>query len=197
MLLEYEIFSTHLPSRALLVYFARTVYKGVLEMKSLFTISLFMFSSLVSAQTLFVIKKNFNPKNVLHFDAVVKNCKLQAPVVNPYWIMGERGGRTEGLNAQERRYFTPRVTYNNGREAEFTLPALNEMAGRLDSSKITIRLVDCKPKSYISYQGNEVEASELYAHGRLTLVPFGWNTKYMIIKGKNAAGGPVSIRLEP
>lgn len=166
-------------------------------MKYFFALALISLASSAMAQNLFIIKKNHNPKNILHFDAQVENCKLVSPVVKAYWVMGEKDGRIESLNSLERKHFSPRVIYQKETEADFTLAALNKMAGKMDDTKISIRLMKCQPKAFATVEGQEIQLSELYVDGKINLLQGGWVTHYMVLKGKNAAGSTVSIRLNP
>src|SRR5687768_2838390 len=111
-------------------------------MKELMKLALitFLLASLAPAfgQELFLLKKSMNPKNVLHFTARTEDCKLASPAVDNHWVMGEKGGHQEGLTNKEKPYFTPDLTSESEREAEFTMGALEFLEESLIGTQIKV-----------------------------------------------------------
>lgn len=158
-------------------------------MKALLLSTLFLVTTTAFAQDAFVIKKSYNPKNVLHYKANVVNCKLTKPTgkttaVSAYWIMGEDDGETVPMNTKEKESFLPKVSYEKETELDFSIGALNDMQEVTDKS-IEIRLVNCKPKAFLEIDGQEIMLTQIYAD---VSTGFGWSgftmtTNYMNITG--------------
>jgi hypothetical protein len=163
-------------------------------------LSLVLFSMLITlssyGQSLFVMKKNLNPGNVLHFEAQTKGCKLISESIKAFWVMGESSGQIENLNNKEKKYFLPEMTYQKNNEVDFTLGALQMMGQALPSKTIKVRLKNCKPQAFMELKGQEIEVSEIYVEGRFTLT-LTWQTRYMVFKGTTADGSKFSYKLMP
>jgi hypothetical protein len=130
-------------------------------MKSILFSALSLFSSLCLADDIFVIKKTMNPKNELHYEALVKDCKLIKPTIKPYWVMGEEDGHHEDITKMEQPFFHPRITYISDTETDFSFGAMDKMGSRLPDKNIRVRLEDCKPKAYIEIKGQELQLLEI------------------------------------
>lgn len=151
----------------------------------LLLVAIAILTSNVFAQEIFLVKKSMRPKNVLHFTAKVEACKLKS--VDNHWIMGETDGHREAINSSERPYFLPKVTYSKDTELDFTMGAMERMAGKLEDTTIRVRLVNCVPKAYIDVNRQEIQLQEIYASVGLLM-----NVKSLTIKGIGPNGAPVS-----
>jgi hypothetical protein len=160
-------------------------------MKFVLLLSLSLISSIVSANEIFVLKKSFNPKNVLHFKANVEGCKLKTPAVANYWVMGEQRSQIEGLTNSEKPYFQPQITYQSDWEADFGMGAINKMGNRIEDKSIKVRLVNCQAKAFIEINKQEIQLTEIFASVGLLM-----NVKSMTIKGIAADGRPVSVKID-
>jgi hypothetical protein len=147
--------------------------------------TLFLASS-VSASTseLFVVRKSYNEKNVLHYYATVENCAIQS--VYARWTMGEQDGHQEGLTFFEKPHFNPKRTGYTAKLLTFTIGALEKMRGKVPDTEISVELHDCHPKAYVEIDHRQVELKEIYVEG--TRSGLGFNTKSMSVKGKFANG---------
>lgn len=119
--------------------------------------------SVFAHEDAFIITKNFNTKNVLHYEAIVKDCKLVHPYVSVYWIVGENNGEEAKLNFTQRSLAPKVLDDANEYEAEFTLKALKGVRIEGAKNSFIMRMVDCKPKAYVVIDGQEVELSEIHA----------------------------------
>lgn len=155
-------------------------------MKLFLAFALGIFSSGLFAQEIFVLKKSYNPKNVLHFTAKVEGCTLKN--INNHWIMGEQNGHIENLSSAEVSYFKPQISYKKETELDFTMGAIDKMGSRIEDNTIRVRLVKCIPKAYIDIDGQEIQLTEIYA-----AVGFmGLSVKSLTISGIGASGIKVS-----
>ncbi len=160
-------------------------------MKSLLT-TIVLFASFSSfAQDVFVIKKNMNPKNELHFKAEVDSCKLKSPAVSAYWVMGEQDGHTEGLTSKEKPYFQPKISFSNSVDADFTIGAIEKMGKKLPDQIISVRLENCKPKAFLKIDGQEIQITEIFAQVNILM-----SVKYMNITGISPNGQKISHKIE-
>jgi hypothetical protein len=146
---------------------------------------------LVMAEDIFVIRKTMNPKNVLHFSAETKNCKLLKPSIKPYWVMGEEDGHKEDITKSERPYFQPRITYISDTETDFSFGAMDKMGNRLPNKTIRVQIENCQAKAFIDYQGREIQLKEIFVKMGLLL-----NVKEMTIKGIKSDGTAINHILE-
>jgi hypothetical protein len=160
-------------------------------MKSLLTAIALLSSFSTFAQDLFVIKKNMNPKNELHFKAEVQDCKLKTPSASAYWVLGEEDRHTEGLTNKEKPYFQPKISYSNSVEADFTFGALEKMGKKLPDQTINLRLENCKPKAFLEVNGQEIQIKEIYANVNILMI-----VRSMIISGIAPNGEKVSHKIE-
>lgn len=165
-------------------------------------------STFAAQVNLFTFKKNLNPKNVLNYAInPTANCTLapysNGKYVNPYWIMGESDGHTEGLTAREQKIFTPIVTYinTNKTELDFNVAAVNEMKKHIPNPKITVRAFKdkmgaCKVKSYLNIDNQEINLTSFYINGNLTIM-LDWKTNYMIVSGLKSDGTAYTKTITP
>ena len=160
-------------------------------MKSLLTAIVLFASFSGFAQDVFVIKKNMNPKNELHFKAEVASCKLKTPAVSAYWLMGEEDGHTEGLTSNEKPYFEPKISFTNSVDADFTIGAMEKMGKKLPDQNIRVRLENCKPKAFLEVEGQEIQITEIFVQVNMLM-----SVKYMNISGIAPNGQKVSHRIE-
>ena len=160
-------------------------------MKALLISSLLLLSATTFAQDLFSIKKSLNPKNILHFKAVVESCKLKSPSVTNYWRMGEDDGHIESLSSKEQPFFAPKVTYAKENEADFSFGAIEKMGAKIPNKTISIRLEKCKPKAFLEIKGQEVQLTEIYVSVNMLM-----SVKYMTITGLAPNGAKVSHKIE-
>lgn len=159
-------------------------------MKALLILTALLLSSVSFAQDIFVIKKNHNPKNVLHYKVNVDGCKLKAPAIISYWVMGEEDGHLEGLTRNEGPIYGPRISYQKETEADFSIGAMDKMGSKLPNKTIKVRMENCQAKSYLEINGVEIQLSEILVQVRLISV------QYMIINGTNPSGQKVSHRID-
>lgn len=139
-------------------------------MKSLLALAILL-PSVSFANSLFTISKTYKEKNVLHYQAVVKNCKLVAPYIAPVWHMGEERGQSEGLTSQERKYFEPKVAYAKDSEVDFTLGAMKELKmGGNNFKSITVRLEGCRAKAYSEYKNEDIQMKNIHLQASLLSV---------------------------
>lgn len=126
----------------------------------LFLAVLFPLSSFAS--NMFTLSKTYKAKNVLHYEAAIKNCKFVAPYVSAQWKMDEEKGQREGLTSTEKKYLQPKVTYSKDREFDFTLDAVKELkvAGN-DLREIKVRMIQCKARAFTEYKGQEIELTNI------------------------------------
>ncbi len=160
-------------------------------MKSLFALALLITSLSSFAQDIFVIKKSMNPKNVLHYKVNVDNCKLKAPAISAYWIMGEEGGGQEVLSSKEKSYFQPKISYSNSSEADFSIGAMEEMGSKIPDKSIRVRLENCKPKAFLEVNGTEVELKDIFVS-----VNFIMSVNYMNISGISPNGAKITKKIQ-
>ena len=160
-------------------------------MKSLLTAVVLFASFSTFAQDVFVIKKNMNPKNELHFKAEVASCKLKSPAVTAYWVMGEQDGHTEGLTSKEKPYFQPKISFANSVDADFTIGAMEKMGKKLPDQSITVRLENCKPKAFLEIDGQEIQITEIFVQVNMLM-----SVRYMNISGIAPNGQKVIRRIE-
>lgn len=115
------------------------------------------------AHTIFTISKTYKPKNVLHYEAAIKNCKFVSPFVSAQWKMGEERGQREGLTSTEKKYLQPKVTYSKDKEFDFTLDAVKELkVSGNDLREIRVRMgKNCKAKAFTEYKGQEIELTNI------------------------------------
>lgn len=143
------------------------------------------------ASSIFTITKNYKPKNVLHYEAAIKSCKFVAPYVSAQWKMDEERGQREGLTNTERKYLQPKVTYAKDKEYDFTLNAVKELKVPGDSFKeIKVRMVNCKPRAYSEYQGQEIQITNINL--KMNMVSVSGAT----ITGKKADGSRFILNLK-
>lgn len=160
-------------------------------MKSLFTAVILLASFSTFAQDVFVIKKNLNPKNTLHFKAQVDSCKLKRPAVTAYWVMGEEDGHTEAVAENEKPFFQPKISFANSLDADFTIGAMEKMGKKLSDQNITVRLENCKPKAFLEFDGQEIQITEIFVQVNMLM-----SLKYMNISGIAPNGQRISRRIE-
>jgi hypothetical protein len=160
-----------------------------MNMKALLISSLLMLSATALAQDLFVIKKSMNPKNVLHYKAVVEGCKLKT--VSAYWIMGEDDGHLEGLTSKETSYFQPKISYAKETEADFSIGAMEKMGSKIPDKSIRVRLENCKPKAFLELNGQEIQLTQIDVSVNLFM-----SVKYMTITGQAPNGEKISHQIE-
>ena len=131
----------------------------------------FLIPSLSFANALFTVSKTYKEKNVLHYKAVVKNCKLAAPYVSTVWVMGEERGQLEGLTNQEKKFFEPKVSYAKDTEVDFSLGAMKELKlGANDFKKITIQMKGCKAIAVSDYKNEEITVKNIHLQASLLSV---------------------------
>ena len=131
----------------------------------------FLIPSMSFANALFTVSKTYKEKNVLHYKAVVKNCKLVAPYVTTQWVMGAEKGQLEGLTNQEKKFFEPKVGYAKDTEADFTLGAMKELnLGANDFKKITIQMKGCKAIAVSDYKNDEITVKNIHLQASLLSV---------------------------
>lgn len=119
--------------------------------------------SMSFANALFTVSKTYNEKNILHYRAVVKNCKLVAPYITNHWVMGEEKGQAEGLTAKEKKFFEPKVSYAKDNEVDFTLGAMKELKlGANDFKKITVQMKGCKAVAVSDYKNEEITVKNIH-----------------------------------
>lgn len=123
---------------------------SILALTILFPLSSF-------ANTMFTISKTYKPKNVLHYEAAIKNCKFASPYVSAQWKMNEERGQREGLTSTERKYLQPKVTYSKDKEFDFTLDAVKELkVPGNDLREIKVRMKNCRAQAFTEYKGQEI-----------------------------------------
>lgn len=154
-----------------------------------------LLASTVSASTsdLFVVRKSYNEKNVLHYYATVENCAIQT--IYARWTMGEQDGHQEGLSFFEKPHFNPKRTGYSAKMVTFTIGALEKMRGKVPDTEISVELENCKPKAFVDVDHREVELKEIYVEGNRT--GLGFNTKSMVVKGRYANGEAFSRKYLP
>jgi Domain of unknown function (DUF4833) len=113
------------------------------------------------AESVFVFKKNINPKNILHFKAHVQDCELKSPAISAFWVMGEKNGQIESLSGKEIEYLKPKITYLKKDEVDFTIGAIEELEGKISDEKISVRLENCNAKAFIELDGKEIQLKEI------------------------------------
>jgi hypothetical protein len=156
-------------------------------MKLVLSVLALLLSQLVMAEDIFVLKKTSNPKNVLHFSAETKDCKLTKPSVKAYWVMGEEDGQKEDLLKIERPFFQPRITYISETETDFSFGALDKMGERLPDKTIRVRVEKCQAKAFIDIKGREIQLKEIFVKMGLLL-----NVKELTVKGIGADGSAIN-----
>ena len=159
-------------------------------MQNLLIATLLLVSTIATAQDIFHIKKNHNPKNELHYKANIVDCKLKVPAVIGYWVMGEEDGHLEDLTRNEGPIYKPRISYQNEVEADFSIGAMDRMGSKLPNKTIKVRMENCQPKSYLEINGVEIQLSNIYVQVKLISVD------YMILYGTNPAGEKVSHKID-
>lgn len=159
-------------------------------MKTLILALTILFPLSSFANSMFTISKTYKPKNVLHYEAVVKNCKFVTPYVSAQWKMGEERGQREGLTATERKYLQPKVTYSKDKEFDFTLDAVKELnVGGNDLREIKVRMKNCRAQAFTEYKGQEIELTNINLKTTLMTV------KGATITGKKADGSRFILNL--
>lgn len=143
-----------------------------------FLILALSFKALAHVDT-FLITKSFNTKNVLHYEAIINECRLVKPFVDVYWIVGEKQGEEAKLNVFQGS-LAPKVISANDYEARFTLKALKKIDVPGSDNTFVTRIDNCKAKTYVVINGEEIELREIYADAELG---FGVTVNYIIIKG--------------
>lgn len=139
-------------------------------MKFILALTLFI-PSMSFANALFTVSKTYNEKNILHYRAVVKNCKLVAPYITNHWVMGEEKGQAEGLTAKEKKFFEPKVSYAKDNEVDFTLGAMKELKlGANDFKKITVQMKGCKAVAVSDYKNEEITVKNIHLQASLLSV---------------------------
>jgi hypothetical protein len=123
-------------------------------------LGLVFLSPQVFASNLFTVTKNHNPKNVLHFDAEVRNCKFASGAISNFWKMGEEEGQKEDLSKKEEEYFEPKVVSSDQKEINFSLEAMDKMDSDIEGP-IKVKLEDCVPHAYVTVEGEDVKLSEI------------------------------------
>jgi hypothetical protein len=172
-------------------------------MKTILTLLTLSLSLVAMAQTaeqpLFNVTKNHNPHNYLKYSAVVENCRLVKQVVKAEWIHSKENNRVGFLNKREAAHLSPiLIPGRNENHAEFTLNAIRENISELPDSKITIRMENCQAKAYAATdEYGEIQLSEIFAHIKVaaSIVAGKPSIPFIIIKGKDAVGREVSLRL--
>lgn len=159
-------------------------------MKALLIASLMICSTMSFANDLFVVKKNKNPKNILHYRANLQSCTFKNPPVSQQWIMGEEDGHVEGLTGIEKSVYQPRITYQKDSEVDFTIGAMDKMGSKLPNKKIRVRIENCKAKAYLEIKGQEIQLREIFANVGLVSVTS------VTIKGTAPNGSSVSHTIE-
>lgn len=160
-------------------------------MKALLTAAILLTSLSTFAQDMFVIKKSMNPKNVLHYKANIKGCKLQSPAVTPYWTMGEDDGHVEALTSKEKPYFAPKNVYEKSTDADFSFGAIEKMGSKIPDQSIQIRLENCVPKAFMELNGREVQITEIFVSVNMLM-----SVKYMTIMGLTSSGTKLTTRID-
>lgn len=159
-------------------------------------VALMLVSMVLSAQAfsdeLFVIKKSYNTKNVLHFTANVQNCQLKG--ISAHWIMGEERGQSQGLNIIEKKYFSPKVLTLNDKSAKFTLGALKQAGDKIPGGEVSVEIVNCKARAFAEINNREIQPIELFTQGSFS--GLSWKSEYMVLTGKASDGSIVKFRFE-
>lgn len=139
----------------------------------------FLFPLSTFASSMFTISKSYKPKNVLHYQAAVKNCKFVSPFVSAQWKMGEERGQIEGLTSTEKKYLQPKVTYAKDKEFDFTLDAVKELkVSGNDLRKIKVRMDNkCRTEVYTEYKGQEIRLLNIHL-----------NMSFMSVSGAKITG---------
>ncbi len=160
-----------------------------------------------AGQTLFLFKKNLNPKNVLHYsvDMNAANCALTANknvYVTPYWVMGESDGHIEGLTSKETKIFTPVVSYMNAAKTEldFNVAAVDLIKQHIPNPEISVKTSKaargCVAKAYMDVDNLEIEIKEIYISGSITWT-LDWKTDYLVITGLKPDGSAFKKKIVP
>ena len=160
-------------------------------MKVLFCTIALTLSQFAIAEDIFVIKKTSNPKNVLHFSAETKNCKLLKPAIKPYWVMGEEDGHKEDITKTEKPFFQPRITYISDTETDFSFGAMDKMGERLPDKTIRVRIENCQAKAFLDFRGREIQLKEIFVKMGLLL-----NVKELTVKGVAPDGEAINHLFE-
>lgn len=142
------------------------------------------------ANSMFTVSKTYKPKNVLHYEAVVKNCAFVSPFVNPQWKMDEERGQRETLTSTEKKYLQPKVTYSKDIEFDFTMDAVKELNAGTDFRQIKVRMEKCEAKAYTEYKGQEIQLTNIHLKTALATVTGA------TITGKKADGSKFSVVLK-
>ncbi len=137
----------------------------------------------------FKLNKSVNPKNVLHYETFVEDCKLVTPYVNAYWVMGEEKNQTKGLNIFFRPSLGPKIKESREDRVRFTLGAIENINIPGSDKTIQIELDQCKPKATIVLNGETINLQEI--HADLS----GLSCNYIIIKGHRADGSYIEEKI--
>jgi len=152
-------------------------------MKFVLLLAVSIISTVASANEIFILKKSYNPKNVLHFKASVEGCKLKSPAVTNHWVMGEERSQIEGLTNTEKPYFQPKISYQTDAEADFGMGAIDKIGNQIGDKSIRVRLDNCKAKAYIDINGQEIQLTEIFANVGLLM-----SVKSLTVTGIKADG---------
>ncbi len=144
------------------------------------------------AKDLFLLTKSVREKNVIHYDAKIENCQLKDNSITAFWILGEKQGQRQELTREEIPKFQPKIIHNNGQELEFTIGSFNEVQNEIADHPIAVKLVNCEPKAYLRYNGEDIELNEIYA--KISIIKMG--VKYLLIKGKKINGSKFSYKVD-
>lgn len=128
---------------------------SILALAVLFPLSSF-------ANSMFTVSKTYKPKNVLHYEAAIKNCKFVSPYVSAQWKMDEERGQREGLTATEKKYLQPKVKYAKDTEFDFTLDAVKELKTGNDFREIKVRMSNCRAQAFTEYKGQEIRLTNIH-----------------------------------
>ena len=159
-------------------------------MKALLIASLMICSTFASANELFIVKKNKNPKNTLHYRANIESCTFKSSPISQQWIMGEEDGHVEGLTGMEKSVYQPKITYQKDTEVDFTLGAMDKMGSKLPNKKIRVRIENCKAKAYLEIKGQEIQLKEIFANVGVVSV------SSITITGVSPGGSVVTHKIE-
>jgi len=143
-------------------------------------------SSYSFAETVFIVKKNFSRKNILIFDAHVKDCKLVDPYITVNWFNTDKN-RSERLGNLERNHFTPIILEKTTKTISFTVGAGN-MVNLRPEEKIGQLQLDpkCKPYVLMNVENQKILLKELYFGVGLTFKGFKLHT--MVVDGLSDDG---------
>ena len=153
----------------------------------------------IVSYNLFNLEKDYNRKNVLHYDIKVKSpsCTIalngkSAPALDPYWRMGEEKGQRKNLTSKDKKRFAPIVIDHDPNRVRFKMPVFNKLP--INKKVITVETEiaengKCKVIGYYEKNdGTRIVISKVFADlNKILGIPTGVDK--IIISGSDLATG--------